>query len=67
MAVTNPTLYNIKQCNEIRRCVFYESLAKARSMIGAADFDAEKVSALAAIAEACGNDLVSDDDSVDDD
>lgn len=63
--MTGPTLYNVTQCNEIRRAVFYEALSKARTMIATPDYDPEKLSALAAIAEACGNDLVSDADSGD--
>lgn len=62
-----PSTYNVTQCNEIRRAVFYEALSKARTMIATADYDADKLSALSAIAEACGNDLVSDIDRGDDD
>lgn len=60
MNQTNPRTYNVKQCNEIRRAVFVEALQKASSMMASSDFDAEKVKACAAVAEACGNDMVSD-------
>lgn len=58
----NPRTYNVKQCNEIRRATFCQALEKARGMILGTDFDAEKVKALAALAEAAGNDMVSDAD-----
>lgn len=63
---TGPRTYNVTQCNELRRAVFYEALSKARTLIAAPELDDAKVNALAAIAEACGNDLVSDADVGDD-
>lgn len=61
--------YNVKQCDEIRRAVFFESLAKARNIIAMpviGEYETSLLNALAAIAEACGNDLTSDSDEIDD-
>ena len=63
----NPTTFNVKQCNEIRRVAFCVALQKASAMIAAPDFDAEKVKALAAVAEAAGNDMTSDAEEYDND
>lgn len=55
MPQVDPITVTAQQCDERGREVFYRALGKARDMIaGNADFDAAKLRALAAIAEACG-------------
>ncbi len=53
----NPVTINGTQCNELAREVFYKALATAKGLIATAQFDADRVNALAALAEACANDF----------
>lgn len=60
-----PRRYNDALLDEKRREVFWKAITAAERMIESPEFDAPRVSALAAVAEACGNEFISDTDDSD--
>lgn len=62
-----PRSYNDNLLDERRRAVFYKAMTMAERMIESPEFDADRVAALAALADAAGNEFVAEADEGPDD